>query len=70
MRDITNNTPTKENTMIGTHGMTIMQTNKSGDYNLVRNQAGQLTIRTQAGTILVQGKFSYVLKTWETFKNT
>ena len=56
--------------MIGTHGMTIMQTNKSGDYNLVRNQAGQLTIRTQAGSILVQGKFSYVRQTWETFKNT
>jgi len=50
--------------------MTIMQTNKSGDYNLVREPNGNLTIRTQAGTILVQGKFSYVLKTWETFKNT
>jgi hypothetical protein len=56
--------------MIGTHGTTIIATNKSGDYNLVRNQAGQLTIRTQAGSILVQGKFSYVRQTWETFKNT
>jgi len=50
--------------------MTIMRTNKTGDYNLVREPNGKLTIRTSSGSILVEGQFSYVLKKWETFKNT
>jgi hypothetical protein len=64
MGDITNNTPTKENTM------TIIATNNTGDIILVREPNGKRTIRTSSGSILVEGQFSYVLKKWETFKNT
>jgi hypothetical protein len=50
--------------------MTIIATNNTGDIILVREPNGKRTIRTSAGSILVQGQFSYVLKKWETFKNT
>jgi hypothetical protein len=49
--------------------MKILDTNKHGDYRLVRHH-GKLTIRTKAGSILVQGKSTYVLSKWRNFKNT
>lgn len=50
--------------------MRIIATNNHGDIILWQHDNGKRTIRTAAGSILVQGQFSYVMKRWENFKNT
>jgi hypothetical protein len=50
--------------------MKIIDTNNHGDIILWQHDNGKRTIRNSSGTILVQGQFSYVMKRWQTFKNT
>ena len=50
--------------------MKIIDTNNHGDIILWQHDDGKRTIRTSAGSILVQGRFSYVMARWLNFKNT
>ena len=50
--------------------MKIIDTNNHGDIILWQHDNGKRTIRTSAGSILVQGQFSHVMKRWENFKKT
>ena len=45
-------------------------TNKTGDMLLVRCEDYSMVIITKGGSIIHQGSNAYVLKRWETKKNT
>ena len=50
--------------------MKIIAVNNTGDILLWQHAGDKRTIRTSDGSIIVQGKSSYVTERWETFKET